>query len=549
MPLERLYHWEKTQPNKICFTQPIMGGKVETFSWKRVARHTRCMATYLLEIGLQPGDKVAIYSRNCAHWIMADLAIWMAGGVSVPLYPDMTSSHVKQILSHSDAKFLFVGRVDGWDNILSDIPGHIVGISLPFSAAQRFPFWDDIVSTTQPLSDSPSRTHHELATIIYTSGTTGIPKGVMHSFYSLAVGAYHSSSIFQASSEDRILSYLSLSYVAERVIVELMNLYQGVHVFFADSVRSFYRELHRSQPTILFGVPRIWEKFRDDVFETFPERKLVWWLALPLVRHIVQRRLRNRLGLSCTRMCFSAGAPLSGAVLKWYHSIGMELLELYGLTENMGYSHSTRSGQAWSNHVGLPNPMVNVKLSSEGEVLVCSPSNMMGYFKEPELTRDMLDEQGFLHTGDLGRIESNGNLKIVGRLKDIFKTSKGKYVAPHPIETKFLSNPLIEHCCVIGQALPQPVALVVLSKQFKDIQYDSVLKDKTENNLIRLLQAVNGQLNPHEKIKIMVVIKGAWNIESGFLTPTLKIKRQAIEILYRERVEEWFDEPVSVLWE
>ena len=179
LPLERFYHWEKSTPTKICFTQPLGGGKVAEMSWAEVAQQVRAVATYLKSIGVKPGDNVALVSKNCAHWIMADLAIWMAGAVSVPLYPTLTADSVRQIMEHSESKYLFVGKLDDWPSMEAGVPEGVQCISFPLSPKNDFPTWNDIITTHDPMTESPSRSHNELATIIYTSGTTGMPKGVM----------------------------------------------------------------------------------------------------------------------------------------------------------------------------------------------------------------------------------------------------------------------------------------------------------------------------------------------------------------------------------
>ena len=261
LPLERFYHWEKHTPTKICFTQPMGDGVVVDITWHEAGQQVRAMASYLQKIGVKPGDNVALVSKNCAHWVMADLAIWMAGAVSVPLYPTLTADSVRQILEHSESKYLFVGKLDDWPAMAAGVPDDVSCISFPLSPDNAFPTWNEIVESSEPMQASPSRSHTELATIIYTSGTTGMPKGVMHTFNSIASGASQAANIYEASPDDRALSYLPLSHVAERMVVEMMQLYQGMHVFFAESLDTFASDLQRARPTIFFAVPRIWAKF------------------------------------------------------------------------------------------------------------------------------------------------------------------------------------------------------------------------------------------------------------------------------------------------
>ncbi|MEN8671182.1 MAG: AMP-binding protein [Ketobacter sp.] len=549
LPLERFYHWEKHTPTKICFTQPMGDGVVVDITWHEAGQQVRAMTSYLQKIGVKPGDNVALVSKNCAHWVMADLAIWMAGAVSVPLYPTLTADSVRQILEHSESKYLFVGKLDDWPAMAAGVPDDVSCISFPLSPDNAFPTWNEIVESSEPMQASPSRSHTELATIIYTSGTTGMPKGVMHTFNSIASGASQAANIYEASPDDRALSYLPLSHVAERMVVEMMQLYQGMHVFFAESLDTFASDLQRARPTIFFAVPRIWAKFQAGVFSKMDERKLNLLLRIPLVSGVIKKKLREAIGLNDARLCFSGAAPISGSLLDWYKRLGIEILEVYGMTENMGYSHSTRQGNGRVGYVGQANPTVEVKIGEGGEVLVRSPTNMIGYYKEPEKTRETLNEEGFLHTGDVGVTEPDGSLKITGRIKEIFKTSKGKYVAPFPIESKLLADAHVEQVCVVGNAMPQPIALVALSESDLAALQEGASRESIHQDLIKLYEQVNATLDPHEKLKTIVVTNGEWSIENGIMTPTLKIKRNVLESRYEDRIENWYDSKEKVQWE
>ncbi len=549
LPLERFYHWEKHNPTKICFTQPMGNGTIADITWQEAGQQVRAMAAYLQKIGVKPGDNVALVSKNCAHWIMADLAIWMAGAVSVPLYPTLTADSVRQIMEHSESKYLFVGKLDDWPTMAPGVPEGVSCISFPLSPDNEFPTWDEIVESTDIMQESPSRSHTELATIIYTSGTTGMPKGVMHTFNGIASGASQAANVYEASNDDRVLSYLPLSHVAERMVVEMMQLYQGMHVFFAESLDTFAEDLQRARPTIFFAVPRIWAKFQAGIFSKIDEKKLKVLFRIPIVSKAIKKKLREALGLNEARLCFSGAAPISASLLDWYKKLGIEILEVYGMTENMGYSHSSRQGLGRVGYVGQPNPLVEVKIGDGGEVLVRSPTTMVGYYKEAEKTRETMTEDGFLRTGDVGVIEPDGSLKITGRIKEIFKTSKGKYVAPFPIESKLLADAHVEQCCVVGNAMPQPIALIALSESDQAALRDGEGKDAIHQDLLKLYDSVNATLDPHEKLKTLVVTDGEWSIENGIMTPTLKIKRSVLESRYEDRIENWYETKEKVQWE
>ena len=429
------------------------------------------------------------------------------------------------------------------------IPTDVNCISYPLSPPTDYDTWNDVIASSAPVTDNPTRSHEELATIIYTSGTTGMPKGVMHNFASLAAGASEASNIYEVTSNDRILSYLPLSHVAERMCVELVSVYQGVRVYFAESLDTFASDLKRARPTIFFAVPRIWAKFQSGVFAKLPEKKLNRLFKIPIISSIVKKKVKTQLGLADVRFCLSGAAPIPNSLLEWYGKLGLEILEVYGMTENMGYSHSTRSGQSRVGFVGQPNPGVEVKLSDGNEILVKSPATMLGYYKEPEKTAETLDDEGFIHTGDIGHIEADGSLKITGRIKEIFKTSKGKYVAPSPIEGKMMACSHIEQICVVGSGMPQPMALLMLSEADREHLAAGNSKDEIHKNIEDILRAVNKVVDPHEKLRTAIVVKDDWTVENGFMTPTLKMKRNILEAHYQDNFESWFDAKIEVQWE
>lgn len=388
----------------------------------------------------------------------------MAGHVSVPLYPNLTAESVQQVLTHSEAALAFIGKLDDWPAMASGVPEGVPTITLPIHPAGEFDFsWADL-QAVNPIQDSPRSGPDQLATIIYTSGTTGTPKGVMHNFSNFAFAATHGMDLFQTGEEDRLLSYLPLCHVAERMFVEMGSLYAGQTVFFAESLETFLDDLRRARPTAIFAVPRIWTKFQMGVYSKMPAQKLDRMLRLPIVGRIVGRKVLAGLGLDAVRNALCGAAPVPGALLDWYKRLGLEVLEVYGMTENCGYSHLCRKGEFIPGWIGRNSPGVEVRISEEGEVLVRSGATMQGYYKDPTRTAETITEDGHLRTGDKGEQDARGNLRLTGRIKEIFKTSKGKYVAPAPIENRLAVHPRIEQVCVVGDGLPQPMALCVLSE-------------------------------------------------------------------------------------
>ena len=553
LALQRLYHWERSSPDRVVFTQPQSGGAVRDYTWREVMDQSRRMAAHMQASGLQPGDKVALLSKNTAHWLMADFAIWIGGFVSVPLYPTLAAGTIRQILEHSESKLLFVGKLDGWEGMKPGIPAGLRCISLPLApadAAAAYPKWEDITAKTEPLKGEPLRPADELSTIMYTSGTTGAPKGVMHSFGTFAWGVQSGLKRVQAiNNSARMLSYLPLSHVAERTLVEHGVIATGMHVFFAESLETFTSDLQRARPTVFFSVPRLWVKFQQGINAKMPPAKLDRLLKIPILGNIVRKKVLSALGLQeCT---FAAGgaAPMPPDLLRWYNKLKLDLVEVYGMTENCGISHATLPGKQRPGTVGLPYDGVQSRLDpSTSEIQMKAPCLMLGYYKEPELTQQAMTEDGWLKTGDKGALDGEGNLKITGRVKDLFKTSKGKYVAPAPIEDKLVMHPAVEACCVTGANLGQPLALAMLNPDAVKKSREPEGKAELEASMAAHIKTINAQLDPHEQLDCVVMMVDAWTVENDIITPTFKVKRNRIEDLFAKNYERWSSAGKKVIW-
>ena len=547
LPLDAFYAREARHPNKPYLSQPVAGGQVEQLNWSEVGDQARRAANWLRSLELPQGSRIAIISKNCAHWIITDLAIWMAGHVSVPLYPNLTADSVRQVLEHAQAAVVFVGKLDDWPAMAPGVPEGIPCVGLPLRPSGRFDaLWSDLQACT-PIQDQPKPAADQLCTIIYTSGTTGTPKGVMHTFSNFAFGASRGLELFGVDENDRMLSYLPLCHVAERMFVEMVSFYGGSTIFFAESLDTFLADLKRARPTVMFGVPRIWTKFQMGVFAKMPEQRLDFLLKLPLIGRWMGRKVLAGLGLDAVRYALCGAAPVPDALLKWYQRLGLDLFEVYGMTENCGYSHVCRPGKRRHGWIGQPCTDVEVRIAETGEVQVRSGATMQGYYLDPEKTAETLTVDGFLRTGDKGEQDDEGNLRLTGRLKEIFKTSKGKYVAPAPIENRLAVHGKIEQVCVVGDGMPQPMALCVLSELARqDASQGGRLE--LEQSLRTLLDEVNGQLDKHERLLGIVLVKDVWGIDNGFLTPTLKIKRSVVEGAYADRYDAWMERREPVLW-
>ena len=552
LALQRLYHWEKTAPDRVAFTQPTGGGAVRDYKWGEVMDQSRRMAAHLQSQGIQPGDRVAIIAKNTAHWMMSDYAIWLAGGVSVPLYPTLAPNTIRQILEHSEAKILFVGKLDGWDHMKPGVPAGLPCISHPLSpddAKASYPKWDDIVAKSAPLKGSPLRPADELSTIMYTSGTTGAPKGVMHTFGAFAWAVPVGLQRIPMTGDSRMLSYLPLSHIVERALVEHGQLHTGMHVYFAESLDTFAADLQRARPTVFFSVPRLWVKFQQGVQAKMPAKKMDLLLKLPILSGIVKRKVLGALGLDQCVFAAGGAAPMPLELLKWYSRLGLNIAEGYGMTENLGASHITTGDPVSFGTVGLPYDGVQCRLAPTSSEIQCkSAGTMTGYYKEPELTKQAFTEDGWLRTGDKGALDTRGNLKITGRVKDLFKTSKGKYVAPAPIEDKLVMNPAVEACCVTGANLGQPLALLMLNIDAMKKAATPEGRAELEASLTEHLKHVNSSLDPHEQLDCLVVTTEAWTVDNDLITPTFKVKRNRIEDLFAQNYERWIGMRKKVVW-
>jgi len=553
LSLQRLYHWEQTAPNRVALTQPLGSGAVQDFTWGQIGDQVRRMAVHLQSQGWEPGSKVAILSKNCAWWMMSDLAIWMAGHVSVPLYPTLAPETVRQILTHSEARACFIGKLDGWEGMKPGVPDGLPCISYPLSpldAIENYEGWDAICGRTQPLQGTPLRQGDELATLIYTSGTTGSPKGVMHSFENFAWALDSGLKRIPMSADDRMLSYLPLAHVVERMLVEHGWLRTGMHVYFAESLDTFAADLQRARPTIFFSVPRLWVKFQQGVHHKLPPAKLNRLLGIPILGGIVRKKVMKALGLDQCQFAAGGAAHMPLALLQWYSRLGLHINEGYGMTENLALSHITEPGKNQQGTVGPVYEGVEHRIDpATGEVQMRSQALMLGYYKDPERSREAFTEDGWLRTGDKGEIDAQGLLRITGRVKDLFKTGKGKYVAPAPIEDKLVEHEAVEACVVTGANLGQPLGIVMLNAEAVARAADPGARTELERSLEQHLKRINATLDPHEQLQCLVLVTTAWTVDNDVITPTFKVKRNRIEDLYAKHYERWETSGRKVIWQ
>ncbi|AEE52306.1 AMP-binding protein [Haliscomenobacter hydrossis] len=545
------YQWEREKGDTPFLRQPY-GNTWKTITWREAGDKARRLVTALQQMGLQPGDNVAMVSKNCYHWIITDLALMMGGFVSVPFYPNLTAKELNQVLLASEARVLFVGKLDDWENMKPGVPEGVTLIKFPhYEGNARIEAgleWDKLVAKNEPIPGSPEPDLHDLFTILFTSGTTGTPKGVMLNHYQPAALIHNekvNGNLIDFSTDDhRFFSFLPLNHIAERVIVEGASIVTGGTISFGEALHTFVQNLKDTEPTLLMAVPRIWAKFQLGILGRLPEKRLNFLLQIPLVGNLLKRKIIQGLGLNKARVMLTGAAPTPDSVKVFFQKLGINLQEVYAMTENTGGCtlmplHDIRPGT-----VGKPMPNVEIKIDSQNqEVLMRAPWVMTGYYKDPERTAQVV-ENGWLHTGDQGEMTPDGYLKLTGRVSDTFKSTKGKFIIPAPIEWGFAKNSYIEQLCVVGFSIPQPLALAVLSEIGQKTPLEIV-----KASLAQTLSEVNAELMNHERVKAVVITKEPWAVENGVLTPTLKIRREVLNRKYAERYGVWFERSEPVIWE
>ena len=551
--LDYIYDHERAHPDTVYLTQPIGGGQVVDYTWAQTLDQARRMAAHLQSRGMEPGARIAILSKNSAHFIIAELAIWIAGGTTVAIFPTETADTIRYVLEHSGASLLFVGKLDTWEQQTPGIPAGRPCIALPLSPPTTFETWDAIIARTPPVTGQPARAATDLAMLIYTSGSTGQPKGVMHSFERITAASLgivnEIKSRVGAERHNRVLSYLPLAHVFERAWVECGSLVDGnTHLYFAESLDTFLQDLNRARPTTFISVPRLWLKFQQGVFSKMPPKKLDRLLSIPFLGRMVGRKVLKGLGLDQALLAGSGSAPIPAELISWYRRLGLNLSEGYAMTEDFAYSHNSTDAINAPGYVGVPMPGVLVRLSAEGEVLIKSPGQMVGYYKRPDLDAECFTTDGFFHTGDRGEIRADGLLKLTGRVKELFKTSKGKYVAPAPIENRLNAHPLVEQALVSGVGQSAAYALVVLAEDLRPKLGDAAVRAKVQQELGDLLRDVNQAVADYEQLRMIVVAPQAWTIENGMLTPTMKIRRSRIEAEFEAQLAHWYTSQGPVHW-
>jgi long-chain acyl-CoA synthetase len=543
LPLEQFLKWEKENPDRIFLRQPIKG-VWKTWTWTQAGDEARKLAQGFYSLGLKQGDHIALLSKNCAEWVITDLAIMMAGCISIPIYPTLSDHSIEPILIHSESKAIIVGELDDYASQTKGIPANLIRISVNAYGIKEQYVFEELIQKNEPVSTIYSWKPDEILTIIYTSGTTGKSKGVMHYARSFSLILNVGIPALELPYQPQLMSYLPLSHIAERVGIEMNAIITCGTISFAESLETFPKNLAEIQPHIFFAVPRIWSKMREGILSKLPQKKLNIILSIPLLNSFFKKKLKKKMGFSRTSHFFSAAAPISIELQKWYETIGITIYQAYGMTEDCVYSHFCGPKANKFGTVGKTLPGVQVKIADDGEIRLKSDANMKGYYKEPEMTAESFDEENYLKTGDMGEFDNEGYLKITGRVKDQFKTDKGKYISPAPIEVKLLANTDVEHTCIVGTGVPQPMALICLSDSGKKRSKEELIQRISES-----IGAINPLLEKYERIEKVVIMKESWTIANNMITPSLKVKRNEIEKIHLPQYPAWYEKPGLVVWE
>jgi long-chain acyl-CoA synthetase len=536
-------------------------GEWKDISWAGLAEQVTRVAAALVEAGVAPGARVLLMSENRLEWIISDLAIMTAGAITVPIYPSTVARVAQQIAENSQAMLAIVSgeslagplQVSRTVRMDSDLPGWL----------EKQPPAGALASVEERAA---ALSPEDLASIVYTSGTTGEPKGVMLRHRNLVDMTRSCLGVFDIGEEDVDLSFLPYSHVLERINGLFVMMAAGGSAWISRGIDRLADDLQDCRPTVLVAVPRVYEKMHQRVMaqvaHAAPHRQALFRWALrqgrrrsrgqssplySLADRLVLSTLRRRLTGGRLRFFVSGGAPLGREVEEFFWSFGVKIFNGWGMTETSSGATSNTERRHRFETVGVALPGVELRIAEDGEILVQSPGNMAGYFRNEAATAEVLVD-GWVHSGDIGELDPDGFLRITDRKKDLIKTAGGKFVAPQPLESRLQQDALIERAVVIGDERPYAVALIVpdwrvLSRELKlNGEPRSLLEDERARAAVqRLVDGVNADLGSWEKIKSFKLLPQDFSEQVGELTPTLKVKRRAVQDRYREQIDEMYE--------
>jgi long-chain acyl-CoA synthetase len=572
------------------------GERWRSLTWREYGHAVDEIAAGLIELGVRPGDRVGILATNQVRWHEADVGALSVGAASVPAYPTSASGQVAYVLAHSGARVCFVADRDQLAKVLlrrHELPAleHVVVLDVvPDGLDDGFVVQLDGLRALGRglLVEQPSAVRERvagiapdaIATIVYTSGTTGPPKGAMLTHDNLRATIEAITAVVPIGPDDRFLSFLPLSHIAERTVSHFGQIVSGGETWFARSLSTVADDLRACRPTVFFAVPRVWEKLQGAIcnevagMSGLPRRLADSYLALAAERsgvtadarsvggrvrrrlgyrvldRVVGAKVRAQTGLDQARILVSGAAPIEPDLLRWFDGIGLPVAEVYGQTEDCGPTSLNPPGAIRIGSVGRPLPGVDVRIDADGEILVKGPNVTPGYFNDAQRTHELIGDDGWMRSGDLGRIDADGYLYVTGRKKDLIITSSGKNIAPQLLETRLQSEPLISQAVVIGDGRPYLTALLGLegeavarwaSQLGKIADFEALVADPDlKAEITACIDRVNALHAPIEQIKAWRIIPNELTVAAGELTPTLKVKRDVVSERYAPLIEELY---------
>jgi len=520
-----LDHWADTKGDTIWMRELREDGS-EDYSWGEARRQVNAVAA-ALEERFGHGNKMILLSRNRAHWFMADLAIIRSGNVTVSMFTTLPASTAEYIAEFTEAKVIFVGESPNWENVKPVLPEGMTIVTLPgVEVDGEHLTWEQLLEEGAEKTPSYVCAPDDMMSLVFTSGTTGMPKGVIQTHDSNIIPMRRFTSAIGLRASPRYFSYLPLSHIAERQVVEYSSLFYCGEVHFNESLETLLRDLQRTRPHVFFGPPRIWEQFQQAILGKFGGQDALD-AALKEDPAGIGKLVIDTLGLGEVEFCLTAAAPTPPPLIRWWESMGLTLREGFGQTEAMGLIGNIGDDRRIGS-IGKAIGEVEIKITDDGELCVRAAGCTPGYYRQPEKTAELIRD-GWIHTGDKARIDEDGFIYITGRVKDYFKTIQGKFVAPPPIEGEFAYNPFVEQQCLMGRGFSKTVMVAVLTESAQ-----ARPRDEVEASLRETVATINEGVEKHARIGAVIVSTEPWSIENEVLTPTLKIRRDKIDERFAE---------------
>jgi long-chain acyl-CoA synthetase len=502
----------------------------DDYSWRQAHEQISAIGA-MLEQHFGQGEKMVVLSRNRAHWVMADLAIISSGNVTVSMFTTLPGATAEYILELTQAKVVFVGETSNWDQLTAVLPEEVLLVTLPgVELEQPHEKWEDLLTRYAGQAPRYQGQPDDMISLVFTSGTTGMPKGVIQTHNSNLIPIRRFTNLFGVTESPRYFSYLPLSHIAERQVVEFSSIVLGGEVFFNESLETLPRDLQRTRPHVFFGPPRIWEQLQQAVIGKFGGKDALA-AALAQDKAGIGQLVLEGLGLNEVEYCLTAAAPTPPALIHWWEELGLMLMEGFGQTEAMGVILSSHEHRRVGS-IGKPIGEVEYKITKEGELAIKADGCTPGYYRQADKTAELIQD-GWLHTGDKVRVDEDGFIYITGRVKDYFKTIQGKFVAPPPIESAFAKNPHAEQQCLLGRGYSKTVMVAVLTAEAQNLPEQEIA-----DSILATIREINEEIEKHARIGAVIVTREPWSIENEILTPTLKIRREKVEEGFAELAEQ-----------